>query len=163
MDKRWIGILLILIAGLSCMYVIVDNSNSVGNAITVISDVSIVVPPGLKINDGNSNDVTLLNKQTNESIYIECIDKNPKKEFHNEITEFKNKNNVKMTNSSNSTLERVDFVNIDTGQNTSFILFKKAKHTFIMKMDKYHDMKQQDKEMMFVIDNLKPDYKQNKG
>ena len=163
MDKRWIGILLILIAGMSCMYVIVDNSNSVGNAITVISDVSIVVPPGLKINGDNANDVTLLNKETNESIFIQCIDKNPKKEFNNEIKAFQNANNVEMTNRSNSTLQIIDFKNIDTGQNTSFILFKKAKHSFIMKMDNYHDMAKQDKEMTFVIDNLKPDYKQNKG
>ena len=46
MDKRWIGIIIILIIGLGCMYIIVDNSNSVGNAVTVISDVTITLPPG---------------------------------------------------------------------------------------------------------------------
>ena len=163
MDKRWIGILLILIAGLSCMYVIVDNSNSVGNAITVIKDVSIVVPPGLRINGDTSTDVTLLNKDTNESIYIRCIEGNPVKEFAKEIKSFENKNNVEMNNRSNSTAEIIDFENIDTGQNTTFVLFEKANHPFIMKMDNYNSKEKQDKEMMFVIDNLKPDYKQNKG
>ena len=34
MDKRWIGIIIILIIGLGCMYLIVDNSTSVGNAVS---------------------------------------------------------------------------------------------------------------------------------
>ena len=81
MDKRWIGILLILIAGLVCMYYIVDNSTTVGNAISVINDVTIPVPQEMKISVSNRNDVTFLNENTNESIYINCVDKNPEKAF----------------------------------------------------------------------------------
>ena len=163
MDKRWIGIILILLAGLACMYYIVDSSTTVGNAISVINDVSISVPPGMKISVDNRNDVTFLNENTNESIFIECVDKKPEKAFDKYITSFENSNNVEMTNRSNSTIQLIDFKNVDTGQNTSFALFKKVNHSFIMKMNKYSDLKHQDKEMNYVIDNLVNDFKQNKG
>ena len=163
MDKRWIGILLILIAGLVCMYYIVDNSTTVGNAISVINDVTIPVPQEMKISVSNRNDVTFLNENTNESIYINCVDKNPEKAFDKYITSFENSNNVKMTNRSNSTVQIIDYKNVDSGQNTSFVLFKKVDHAFIMKMNKYSDLEKQDKDMNYIIDNLVHDYKQNKG
>ena len=155
MDKRWIGILLILIAGLVCMYYIVDNSTTVGNAISVINDVTIPVPQEMKISVSNRNDVTFLNENTNESIYINCVDKNPEKAFDKYITSFENSNN--------STVQIIDYKNVDSGQNTSFVLFKKVDHTFIMKMNKYSDLEKQDKDMNYIIDNLVHDYKQNKG
>ena len=61
MDRRWIGILIILIVGLSAMYLIVDNSNTVGNAISVIGDVSVTLPPGYKTGATHATDFSMYN------------------------------------------------------------------------------------------------------
>ncbi len=74
MDKRWIGILIVLIAGLGCMYLIVSNSNSVGSAVSVINDVTITLPPGYITSEDTSHMCVLHNKQTNETIRIRCLD-----------------------------------------------------------------------------------------
>ena len=73
MDKRWIGIIIILIAGLGCMYLIVDNSTSVGNAVNVINDVTITLPPGYINTEDGSNYCVLFKKETNETMRIKCL------------------------------------------------------------------------------------------
>lgn len=164
MDRRWIGIIIIMLIGMGCMYFIVDSSNTVGNAITVVKDVSIVVPPGFKISDSHSTDALLSSESNNESISISCIvdDKNPEKEFTKAITSLQNKNNVELKNLSNKTIKHVNCKDVDSGKNTSFILFEKEGHPFIMKMENYESSAQQDKDMMFIIDNIQHDFKQNK-
>ena len=46
MDKRWILIIIIAIIGLSSMYLIVDESMTVGSAITTFSKTTITIPEG---------------------------------------------------------------------------------------------------------------------
>lgn len=162
MDRRWIGILIIMLIGMGCMYFIVDNSNTVGNAITVVNDVSIVLPTGFKISDTHSNEALLSSESNNESIFIECIvDKNPEKEFTKKITSFQNKNNVELKNLSNKTIKHINFKDVDSEKSTSFILFENLGHPFIMKMENYESADKQDNDMTFIIGNMKHDFKQN--
>ena len=105
MDKRWIGILIIFIIGMVCMYYIVEDSPSVGNAMTVINDVSVSMPLGYNILHKTEDSVTLLSKN-NESIFVNCTSGNPDKLLKKEITSFQNNNNVKVKNNlSNDTLK----------------------------------------------------------
>ena len=70
MDKRWILIIIIAIIGLSSMYLIVDNSMTVGSAITTFSKTTITIPEGFSVEDTNNNLVTLYNKNNDERIEI---------------------------------------------------------------------------------------------
>lgn len=162
MDKRWIGILIIFIVGMVCMYYIVEDSPSVGNAMTVINDVSVSMPLGYNILDSSADTVTLLSKN-NESIFVNCTSGNPDKLFKKEITSFQDSNNVELKNDlSNETLKYAQFEDLTSGKNTSFACFEKEGHTFLMKMENFNDMNQEKKDMMFVIDNIIHDFKQNK-
>ena len=147
MDKRWIGILIIFIIGMVCMYYIVEDSPSVGNAMTVINDVSVSMPLGYNI----------LHKTE------DCTNGTPDKLFKKEITSFQNNNNVKVKNNlSNDTLKYVQFEDLNSGNNTSFACFKKEGHTFLMKIEGFTDMNTEKKDVMFVINNIIHDFKQNK-
>lgn len=162
MDKRWIGILIILIAGLGCMYLIADNSNSVGNAITVVKDVSIGVPLSYKIDDTTSDVAKLVNPSTKERIEIRCVDKNPQKAFTKSINSFQDKYNVELKNLSDKTIEHIELKDVDSGNITSFVLFEKENHSFIMKLSGYKDSAQLEKDMTYIIENMQHDFKQNK-
>ena len=162
MDKRWIGILIIFIVGIVCMYYIVEDSPSVGNAMTVINDVSVSMPLGYNILHSTADSVTLLSKN-NESIFLNCTNGTPDKLFKKEITSFQNNNNVKVKNNlTNDTLKYVQFEDLNSGNNTSFACFKKEGHTFLMKIEGFTDMNKEKKDVMFVIDNIIHDFKQNK-
>lgn len=162
MDLRWIGILIIFIAGMTCMYYIVEDSPSVGNAMTVIDDVSVSMPLGYNILHETEDSVTFLSKN-NESIFINCTSGNPDKVLKKEITAFQDNNNVKLKKDlSNETFKYVQFEDLTSGKNTSFACFEKEGHTFLMKMENYTDMNQEKKNMMFVADNIIHDFKQNK-
>ncbi len=164
MDKRWIGILIILIAGLSCMYFIVTNSNSVGTAITVVNDVTIPAPDGFKIDDDNSFNKRLTNTQTNETIFIKCVekDKNGTKEFTKILNSFQNNKDVTVKNESNATFEIIEFEDLNTGKNTTFVYFEKLNHSFILKMENFKENQRRDGCLNFMYNNMVHDYKQNK-
>ena len=90
MDKRWILILIILIAGCACMYHIVDSSNSVGDAITVVNKTVITLPSGFTIGDDDKSSVTLVNENNNETIFIEDLGKSDTSldNFKNDLNRF---------------------------------------------------------------------------
>ena len=57
------------------MYHIVDSSNSVGDAITVVNKTVITLPSGFTIGDDDRSSVTLVNENNNETIFIEDLGK----------------------------------------------------------------------------------------
>ena len=81
-------IIAILIVGVSCMYFIVDNSTTVGNAITTFSKSSVTLPFGFSVGETNTESAKLYNKQNNETINIHDKGKgNHVKEATDNITE----------------------------------------------------------------------------
>ena len=65
MDKRWLGIIIIFIAGIVCMYLIVDSSPTVGKAVTVVDEMTITLPSGFNILKETDKSVHLLDHQNN--------------------------------------------------------------------------------------------------
>ena len=92
MDKRVIMIIAILIVGISCMYVIVDNSTSIGKAITTFSKTSITLPNGFSVGETDSKSAQLYNKRSNEKINIYDLGKgdSTKEKFKNVTDIYKN-------------------------------------------------------------------------
>ena len=58
----------ILIVGISCMYVVVENSTTIGKAITTFSKTSITLPNGFSVGETDSKSAQLYNKQNNEKL-----------------------------------------------------------------------------------------------
>ena len=167
MDKRWIGILIILLAGLGCMYLIVDNSTSVGNAVSVISDVSITLPPGYITSEDGGNYCVLHKKETNETMRINCLkdSKGYIKEYNTNLNSLKKQGDIIIKkNFTNDTLGMIEYEN-QSSTNKKFIslvYFDKCEHTFSIQMEHFTDNDSKENAINFIIKNLKYDFKQRK-
>ncbi len=166
MDKRWIGIIVILIIGLFAMYLIVDNSTSVGNACTIVGDESVTVPPGLKIGNTNALSVTLYNPSNNDTIHIKFIGKGDTtlKEYKkclNALKQNSKVNNIKDEKNNNTYI--IHYNNLTSKDpNEMRVFVAKNNRTISMKFIKYTDTDKQKQDMDFIVKTLKHDYKQNK-
>lgn len=168
MDKRWIGILIVLIAGLGCMYLIVSNSNSVGSAVSVINDVTITLPPGYITSEDTSHMCVLHNKQTNETIRIRCLDDGADyiNEYNNRLKSLNGEDDIDIQkNFTNKTLSMIKYENKSSTdkKDITLVFFEKCKHTFSMQFEHFTNETNQEKMMNFIIDTMKYDFKQNTG
>lgn len=167
MDKRWIGIIIILLAGLGGMYLIVDNSTSVGNAVTVISDVTITLPPGYVNTEDGIDYCTLLKQETNETMHIKCL-KDAKgyiEEYNASLNSLKKQGDIIINkNFTNDTLGMIEYENQSSTNNKliSKVYFEKCNHTFSILMKHYTDDESKENAINFIIDNMKYDFKQGK-
>lgn len=165
MDKRWIGIILILIAGLSCMFVIVINSSSVGSAVSVIEDVTVTLPPGYITADDGQHFCQMVDQKTGESIRIKCIEGKSSHvaEYNKQIKTYNEQPEmVIVRNFTNDTVSIIDYKNTtsEDKDTRSFMYFDKCGHTFSMKMKGFADDKSRNEDFDYVVSHLKYDFKQ---
>lgn len=162
MDKKWIGIIIILIIGLSAMYYIVTTSNTVGNAVTVIDDVTITLPPGYKILGTHTEDTTLLNEGNNNTIYLKCVGNGDicKDTIKKEVKYIKKSADMEVVKTTDNS---VVSQNVTSGENVTVMCFEKWDRTIFMKLSKFNNQQELEKDSQFIIDNIKPDYKQNRA
>ena len=169
MDIRWIKILIILIIGLSAMYLIADNSNSVGNAICVIGDVTVTLPSGFKTGDSHATDVSIYNPDNNNTIFIKFISKGngALKTYNDTLDSLKHNDNVIiLDHSKKDNYYVIHYENYKTkynNPNETQVFFEKDNRTLSMKLVKYDSFDTQDKEISYIIDNTQLDFKQNKN
>ena len=167
MDKRWILIIIIAIIGLSSMYLIVDNSMTVGSAITTFSKTTITIPEGFSVEDTSNNILTLYNKNNNEKIEIYDFGKgNTIKEMQTNITseilEEEGLNNV-----TNRTINLEDTEISQTilknGSNSKVVIsyFYKYNHTYSIIMTGYNKVNTTTQDLDWILCTLRPDYKQS--
>lgn len=158
-------IIAILIVGLSCMYVIVDNSNTIGNAITTFSKTSVTLPYGFSVGETNTESAELYNKQNDERINIYDLGKgNHMKDSFKNITETY-KNNPRYYNISNETKNvndvEVHQLNMETNNTiSSSSVFYHYNHTYLVEMSGFKDINKVNENLKFIITTLQPDYKQ---
>ena len=167
MDKRWILIIIIAIIGLSSMYLIVDESMTVGSAITTFSKTTITIPEGFSVEDTSNNLLTLYNKNNNEKIEIYDFGKgNTIKEMQTNITseilEEEGLNNV-----TNRTINLEDTEISQTilknGSNSKVVIsyFYKYNHTYSIIMTGYNKVNTTPQDLDWILCTLRPDYKQS--
>lgn len=166
MDKRWIGILIILIIGLGLMYLIADDSPRVGNAITVIKDVNVAVPLGFGISNSQADSCQFYNKQTNQTVDIACLNKADRiSEYNNKLKSLEEDENIIINNNfTNETLSLIDFTN--TSKDTihvEIVYFKKLDYTFSLKTTDLPNSNNVKRENVtqYIMDTLEYDFKQD--
>ncbi len=164
MDKRWILILIIMIIGVSCMYFVIDNSNTVGSAITDVNKSTVTLPDGFSKVDSTSNSVSLSDKNGDESIFLKDLGKKDcaNSSFHKKLNSMpediiytKNTTNV-----TNNITEYIIYYQDEGNLNNSFSYFYTCNHTFYMNMKGFESVNEMDKVMNFIVTTLQPDYKQ---
>ena len=167
MDKRWILIIIIAIIGLSSMYLIVDESMTVGSAITTFSKTTITIPEGFSVEDTSNNIVTLYNKNNNEKIEICDFGKgNTVKEMQTNITaeilQEEGLNNV--TNRTfNLDDTEINQTILKNGSNSKVVIsyFYKYNHTYSIIMTGYKKLNTTTQDLDCIFYTLRPDYKQS--
>ena len=167
MDKRWILIIIILIAGVSVLYVIANESVEIGKAITTIDNVIITLPDNFKITDQDKTSVEMTNRNSDERISIELIkEKNKAKELmDNHLRDLKYENVINIENSteniSNFTVYSINYQNMssDTPVNYSLNYLDKLNKTFIITTSNYNDTNSQLNDLTQVIKTLRIDFK----
>lgn len=148
------------------MYLILDSSTTVGSTITVVNKTVVTVPDDLTIESTSANSANLINKNGNESIYIEDMGKqNTAKDlFENQLS--KNKKGMKIISNSTTKINdnpvyRIDAQNITSKKNITFTYAYVANHTFSIKINDYTDAQKISLDLNFLIKNMRPDYKQS--
>ncbi len=166
MDKRWLTISIILIIGLGCMYWVASTSTSVGSAVTIVNDVSVTLPHGFKISVSDADQATLIDEGSNETIFMKYLSdgNNSLNEYKKEIKAMSGNSALEIVdNSSNKTVHTLYCKNWDKDANYSLTYFEKFDRTLLIKMENYDDTEKQNSDMMYIINNLQPDYKQSRS
>lgn len=160
-------IIAILIVGLSCMYVIVDNSNSVGKAITTFSKTSITLPNGFSVGETDSKSAQLYNKQNNEkiNIYDQGKGDSTKKCFKDITDKYKNNPEYYNINETTRTVNNITVLQLNMETNNtpcSSAVFFDYNHTYLIEAIGFKDINKINNDLDFIISTLQPDYKQAK-
>ena len=167
MDKRVIGIIIILIIGIGCMFFIASNSNNVGSAITTFSKTIVTLPNGFSVGETNEQVAELYNKRTPERINISDLGKNDSslKAFEDDLNSLSKDSNVNEITNSTRTVNNIKVYTItykanDETKYSSFVYT--SNHTYCINMTGFDDADKVNNDLDFIIKTIQPDYKQGK-
>lgn len=168
MDKRWIFIFIILIVGISSLYLITDDSMRIGKAITTIENVIVTLPTDFKVNADHETSVELVNRNTDEKILVELINQKNKAYslMKSDLQELKNENvdNIKNKTQkiSNITTYTISYQNLSSNPHMNYTVnyINKLNKTFIISTYDYNDNNSQMQDLKEIINTLRIDFKQ---
>lgn len=162
MDKRWLGIIIILIAGLACMYLIVETSSTVGKAVTVVKEMTITLPDGFDLKKNNDKNMVILTNKAKDNLTIKVLGLGNKSldNFTATLKTLKGENDIEIQDTvKNSTGDIIFYKNTTEDKEYSITYFVKDNRTMELKMNKYQDW---EKDWNFIIDTTVHNFKQNK-
>lgn len=167
MDKRWIIIFIILIAGVSTLYLIANESIEIGKAITTIDNVIITLPDNFKITDQDKTSVEMTNRNSNEKLSIELIKEKNKAEelMGNKLQELRLENVINIEDStkniSNITVYSISYQNIDSDTPVNYTVnyINKLNKTFVITTSNYENNDSQLNDLTQIIETLRLDFK----
>ena len=168
MNKRWIGIIVILFIGLTAMYFIVETSDTVGNSISVVGEMTITLPPQFKTGDNSGPQVSMSNDEGN-IIFINYLNKGGSslEYFKTNLTALESNPNITVLNyTSNGTVHTIKYIDPNSkykNHNETLVFFEKEHRILSMRLVCYDNFKHQDEDISFIIDHAKHDFKQNKN
>ena len=152
------------------MYLIVDSSNTVGSAIADVNTSIVTLPDGFSKAESDSSSLELINKNTNEDIYINDLGKvnSSYEQFTNKLKSLKASGEIEIIkNSSNITKDKslytIYYQNAsdENVSNRSISYLYSHNHTFYIKMSGYENINELNKDLNFIVDTLVPDYKKS--
>ncbi|MGX8693969.1 MAG: hypothetical protein ACSW71_03585 [Methanobrevibacter sp.] len=167
MDKRVIGIIVILIIGTGCMFYTASNSNTVGSAITSFSKTIVTLPHGFSVGETTDQVAELYNKNTPERINISDLGKNDSSldKFENALKSLKSNPAVRDISDSTHSVNNIKVYTITYKDNdeTKYSSFAYVcNHTYCINMSGYNNADKVTDDLDFIIKTIQPDYKQGK-
>lgn len=169
MDKRWISILIIIIIACGCGYLIIQSSDTVGNAIVDVNKSQVTIPSGFS-GDSDLDSATFLDKSNSKSIYVKDLGK-----IDNALSNFKNFEN-ELNNDKDIDIQSNDTVKIgditvytvyyinSTDSNSKLMsnsYLYSYEHTYLVKMKGFDNQDELNKNLEKIVKTIKPDYKKS--
>lgn len=167
MDKRWIFILIIFIAGIACLFVIVDSSTTLAKASLKISGCDFTVPSSMNVLASGGKYVYLINKKNTEKIGIKGSEKG-NYTIENYTTELgllelnESVTNIEYTNITvgNYIMPTLCYQTVENDTFNQISVLYKCNHTFIIKSTGYHNNATLNDDVKLIVDSIRVDYKQ---
>lgn len=166
MDKRWIYILIIMIIGVTCLYIIVDSSEYVGCANVNVNTFTVTLPSEFNIYDKTSKELIINNRKTQEKIKITDLGKGNSSESNitKMINTLSDNDNVTFIEETTLTICNETFPSIYYEKTPDLLnritLVYKYGHLFSIDCSNFHDNETININTGLLTDSLKPDYKQ---
>lgn len=169
MDKRWILIIILLIVGCSCMYLIVDSSTTVGDAIYVVNKTVITLPNDFGIGNDAKNSVELIGKHNDEKIYIEDLGKKDVAldSFKQNLSAFSHQSKIKLIKNTTEEINNITTYKIylqdyttENITNATIAYIYSCNHTFMIKLTGSNQA-QIEEDLNFIVTTIQPDFKQS--
>lgn len=163
MDRRWYGIIIILVVGLGCMYLIAETSNNIGSAFLIVDDISVTLPNDFRIVSSEPTTIILEDRENDERILIKYISdgNNSLKEYNTHI-KAKNNDLKIIKHISNATAKTIYYKNTTSNKEFLMSYVDAYDRTLLIKMENYNDSNKRNDDLMFIINGLQPDYKQSR-
>ena len=170
MDKRWISILIIIIIACGCGYLIVQFSDTVGNAVVDVHKTTLTIPSDFSKDYSAEYSVKLIHKGTPESIYVKDLGKedNVESSFKNDEKKLAGYSDIEVLSNNTTKMGDIEvhtvyYTNITNSEamNMSNSYFYSFEHTYFVKMSGFDSLDRLNEKLEKVVTALKPDYKQS--
>lgn len=169
MDKRWIYIFIIFIIGIVCLFFIVDSSTTVGKANINLDKFTLTLPSPYNIEENNGKYLEIYNKNTKEKIAIKDLGKknNFSKDIGEKLSSLEGNGNITLVKNITVTCDNNSMPGIYyeklPGTINQVTFFTKYKHSFSIECYNFHDNATMKEDTLFLMENLRPDYKQKQN
>ena len=156
--------IIIIIVALGCGYLIVNSSTTVGKAVTVVDRCVFTLPDGYSLEDSKTGNITIEHDGTSEKINVKEFNKNTT--VKKLIARFERNFNDTYEIIGNNTTKSPNGIEIFTvyyknsTDNLSSSFFYTTKHSFNVNTVGYNDLNALNKDLYYIADTLRPDYKQ---
>lgn len=166
MDKRWIGILVIIIIACLCGYLVVNSSNTVGNAITDVNKSTVTLPHDFSVETSDSESTTLINKNTGSKIFIKDLGKKDVAldKFNEKFKNLSSDKSIvieKNTSTVNDEIQMYSVFYKNDSEYRSFSYVHTYNHTYLIKGSGFSDANDLINKINFVANTIQPDYKKS--
>lgn len=159
MDKKWLGILVILLVGIGCMYIIVEHSPTVGKAVTVVDEMTITLPSGFNILKEAKKSVDLMDHGNHTAnVTIIGLGDTTTKRYDSALKSLEKNDEIKVQ-SKNETIKTIKYKNLTSDNEYSLTYFERDNRTVQLKMDIYDDWQN---DWKFITETVQHNFKQNK-
>lgn len=169
MDRRWISILIIIIIACVCGYLIIQSSDTVGNAIVDVNKSQVTIPSGFT-GDSDVDSATFLDKSQSRSIYVKDLGKidNALSSFKSSEKELNNDNNIDIQSNDTAkigdvtvyTVYYINSTNSDSKLMSNSYLYS-YEHTYLVKMNGFDNQNELNNYLEKIVKTIKPDYKKS--
>ena len=166
MDKRWIYIIIIAIAGIGCLYLTAESSNNIASANINVDKFIITVPQSFNIEKSGGDDIRLINRENGERINVAFLGKGTDidQNMTDKINALSQNGNITVmetttTKINNETVPIIYYEKLPNNSVNQVAFITKFDYKFSIECANFNDNATITHHIEFISDSLKKDFK----